>query len=109
MVTMTVTRCLSSFFSRFLQRMVQEFLALFQFSETGAIKREARLAAKDANREQQVIGKVQELAKGGPFPAEAVGRFYQKLIEEMRNWEQKLNDAATPQSSSQPVTTGASK
>ena len=36
MVTMTVTRCLSSFFSRFLQRMVQEFLALFRFSETGA-------------------------------------------------------------------------
>jgi hypothetical protein len=33
-VTMTVTRCLSSFFSRFLQRIVREFLALFRFNET---------------------------------------------------------------------------
>jgi chorismate mutase/prephenate dehydratase len=63
--------------------------------EVGVIKRQARLAVKDANREQQVIEKVQKLAKGGPLPAEAVGRIYQKLIEEMRDWEQKLNDAAS--------------
>jgi chorismate mutase / prephenate dehydratase len=74
--------------------------------EVGVIKRQARLAVKDANREQQVIEKVQKLAKGGPLPAEAVGRIYQKLIEEMRDWEQKLNDAATPQSPGQPATTG---
>jgi chorismate mutase / prephenate dehydratase len=74
--------------------------------EVGVIKRQARLAVKDANREQQVIEKVQKLAKGGPLPAEAVGRICQKLIEEMRDWEQKLNDAATPQSPGQPATTG---
>ena len=71
--------------------------------EVGAIKREAGLTIRDAQREHQVIEKVQRLAKGGPLPAEAVGRIYQKLIEEMRNWEQKLNDAATRQSSSQPA------
>ena len=57
--------------------------------EVGNIKREAHLAVKDANREQQVIEKVEELAKSGPLPAEAVGRIYQKLIEEMRDWETK--------------------
>jgi chorismate mutase / prephenate dehydratase len=77
--------------------------------EVGAVKREAGLTIRDAQREQQVIEKVQRLAKGGPLPAEAVGRIYQKLIEEMRTWEQKLNDAVTPQSSSQPVTTDDSK
>jgi chorismate mutase len=41
------------------------------------------------DREQQVIGKAHELAKGGPLPAEAVGRIYRELIEEMRNWEAK--------------------
>jgi chorismate mutase / prephenate dehydratase len=55
--------------------------------EVGNIEREAHLAVKDANREQQVIQKAEELAKGGPLPAEAVGRIYQKLVEEMRNWE----------------------
>ena len=62
--------------------------------EVGAIKREAGLTIRDAQREHQVIEKVQRLAKGGPLPAEAVGRIYQRLIEEMRTWEQKLNDAA---------------
>jgi hypothetical protein len=42
-----------------------------------------------------VIEKAQDLAKGGPLPVEAVGRIYQKLVEEMRSWEAKL-DAATP-------------
>jgi chorismate mutase len=62
--------------------------------EVGAIKREAGLTIRDAQREHHVIEKVQRLAKGGPLPAEAVGRIYQRLIEEMRTWEQKLNDAA---------------
>jgi cytochrome P450 len=44
---------------------------------------------------QQVIEKAQKLAKRGPLPAEAVGRIYQKLVEEMRDWEAKL-DATTP-------------
>src|ERR1700738_4985911 len=76
--------------------------------KVGNIKREAHLPVTDPSREQQVIAKAQELAKGGPLPAEAVGRIYQKLIEEMRNWEAKLG-AAAPQSSDQPAATGGSK
>jgi chorismate mutase len=60
------------------------------------------------NRERQVIERAQELAKSGPLPAEAVGRIYQKLVEEMRNWEAKL-DAAAPQSSSQSAAKGDSR
>jgi chorismate mutase len=46
--------------------------------EVGNIKREAHLPVTVHSREQQVIEKAQELAKGGPLPAEAVGRIYQK-------------------------------
>jgi chorismate mutase len=63
--------------------------------EVGKIKREAHLPVTVPSREQQVIAKAEELAKGGPLPAEAVGRIYQKLVEEMRSWEAQL-DAATP-------------
>src|SRR5258707_13073627 len=76
--------------------------------EVGDIKREARLPVTVPSREQQVIAKAQDLAKGGPLPAEAVGRIYQKLVEEMRNWEAKL-DATASQSSSKPAATGGSK
>jgi chorismate mutase-like protein len=55
--------------------------------EVGNLKREAHLPVTAPSREQQVIEKAEELAKGGPLPAEAVGRIYQKLVEEMRNWE----------------------
>jgi chorismate mutase len=65
----------------------------------GNIKREAHLPVTVPGREQEVIAKVQELAKGGPLPAEVVGRIYQKLVEEMRNWEAKLEAASAPQSS----------
>ena len=68
--------------------------------KVGNIKREAHLPVTVPSREQQVIAKAQESAKGGPLPAEAVGRIYQKLVEEMRNWEAKL-DATVSQSSSQ--------
>jgi chorismate mutase / prephenate dehydratase len=70
--------------------------------QVGNIKRQAHLPVAVPSREQQVIVKAQELAKGGPLPAEAIGRIYQKLIEEMRNWEAKLDAAATPQSSGGP-------
>jgi chorismate mutase len=76
--------------------------------EVGNIKREAHLSVTVPNREQEVIEKAQEFAKGGPLPAEAVGRIYQKVVEEMRNWEATL-DAATPQSSSRPAVKGSSK
>ena len=91
----------------------QRIVELFQqrarlVEEVGNIKREAHLPVTVPSREQQVVERAQELAKGGPLPAEAVGRIYQKLVEEMRNWEAKL-DAAAPQSSSQPAATGGSK
>jgi chorismate mutase len=63
--------------------------------EVGEIKREAHLPVTVPSREQQVVEKAQALAQAGPLPAEAVGRIYQKLVEEMRNWETKL-DATTP-------------
>ena len=91
----------------------QRIVDLFQqrarvVEEVGTIKREAHLPVTVPSREQQVVEKAQELAKGGPLPAEAVGRIYQKLVEEMRNWEIKL-DAETPRSHSQPEATGGSK
>lgn len=67
--------------------------------EIGNIKRAAHLPVTDPSREEQVIEKAQELAKGGPLPAEAVGSIFQKLVEEMRNWEAKL-DATAPTSGS---------
>jgi chorismate mutase-like protein len=76
--------------------------------EVGNIKRQAHLPVTVPDREQQVIEKAQEFAKSGPLPAEAVGRIYQKVVEEMRNWEATL-DAATPQSSGQPAIKGGSK
>jgi chorismate mutase len=74
--------------------------------EVGSIKREAHLPVVVSSREEQVVERAQELARGGPLPAEAVGRIYQKLVEEMRNWEMKL-DAGTPRS--QPEETSGSK
>jgi len=59
--------------------------------EIGKIKREGHLPVLVPAREQQVIEKAQELAKGCLLPADAVGRIYQKLVQEMRNWEAKLD------------------
>jgi chorismate mutase / prephenate dehydratase len=61
--------------------------------EIGSIKRAAHLPIAAPAREKQVIEKVQELAKGGPLPADAVGRIYEKLVTEMREWEARQ---ATP-------------
>jgi chorismate mutase len=79
----------------------QRIVELFQqralvVEEVGTIKREAHLPVEVPGREQQVIEKAKELAKDGPLPAEAVGRIYQKLVEEMRNWEAK-RDTGAPQ------------
>jgi chorismate mutase len=63
--------------------------------EVGKIKREAHLPVTVPNREQQVIAKAEERAKDGPLPSAAMGRIYQKVVEEMRNWEAELS-AATP-------------
>lgn len=60
--------------------------------EVGKIKRDAHLPVAVPSREQRVVEKAQELAKEGPLPAEAVGRIYQRLVEEMRNWEAGLAD-----------------
>jgi chorismate mutase len=91
----------------------QRIIELFQqrarvVEEVGNVKREAHLPATLPSREHQVIEKAQEVAKGVPLPAEAFGRIYQKLVEEMRNREAKL-DATASQSSCQPAATGGSK
>jgi chorismate mutase len=78
-------------------------------AEIGNLKREAHLSITDSNREQQVVAKAQELAKDGPMPKEAVGRIYQKLIEEMRNWEATLSASPTPAPSSQSTPTDGGK
>jgi hypothetical protein len=36
----------------------------------------------------------QDAAKTGPLRAEAVGRIDRKLVQEMRDWEAKLNGTA---------------
>jgi chorismate mutase len=87
----------------------QRIVELFQqrarlVEEVGNIKRAAHLPVTVPSREQQVVERAEELARGGPLPAEAVGRIYEKPVEEMRNWEAKL-DAVTPQSARQPTAT----
>ena len=72
-----------------LVELIQERARVVQ--EVGFIKREAHLPVTDKGREQLVIEKAEGLAKAGPLPPEAVGRIYQKLVEEMRNWEAGLN------------------
>jgi chorismate mutase len=71
-----------------LVELIQERARVVQ--QVGTIKQEAHLPVTDTSREQLVIQKAEGLAKDGPLPAEAVGRIYQKLVEEMRNWEANL-------------------
>ena len=59
----------------------QRIVELFQqrarvVEEAGNITREAHLPVTVLSRQQQVIEKAQDLAKGGPLPAEAAGRIY---------------------------------
>ena len=68
--------------------LIQERARVVQ--EVGPIKQEAHLPVTDTSREQKVIQKAEGLAQSGPLPPEAVGRIYQKLVEEMRNWEASL-------------------
>ncbi len=78
------------------QRIVQLIQERAQVvEEVGKIKRDAHLPVTVQSREQQVIAKAQELAKKGPLPPDAVGRIYEKLVEEMRNWEAK-HDGTSP-------------
>jgi chorismate mutase len=76
-----------------LVKLIQDRARVVQ--KVGAIKRETHLAVTDPGREQRVIQKAEQLAKGGPLPPEAVGRIYQKLVEEMRNWESGLDATKT--------------
>ena len=63
-----------------LVELIQERARVVQ--EVGSIKGGAHLPVTDKGREQLVIEKAEELAKAGPLPPEAVGRIYQKLVEE---------------------------
>ena len=71
-----------------LAELIQERARVVQ--QVGAIKQEAHIPVTDTSREQVVIQKAENRGKGGPLPPEAVGRIYQKLVEEMRNWEASL-------------------
>jgi chorismate mutase len=71
-----------------LVELIQERARVVQ--KVGAIKQEAHIPVTDASREQVVVQKAENLGKGGPLPPEAVGRIYQKLVEEMRDWEASL-------------------
>jgi chorismate mutase len=68
--------------------LIQERARVVQ--EVGVVKQEAHIPVTDSSREQVVIQKAEQLGKDGPLPPEAVGRIYQKLVEEMRNWEASL-------------------
>jgi chorismate mutase len=72
-----------------LVELIQERARVVQ--QVGVIKQEAHIPVTDTSREKLVIQKAEDLGKGGPLPPEAVGRIYQKLVEEMRNWEASLN------------------
>ena len=74
-----------------LVQLIQERARVVQ--QVGAIKQEAHIPVTDTSREQVVIQKAENRGKGGPLPPEAVGRIYQKLVEEMRNWEASLTDS----------------
>jgi chorismate mutase len=41
--------------------------------------------------QKKIIEKAEDLAKGAPMPPDAVGRIFQKVVEEMRDWEAKLD------------------
>ena len=70
------------------QRIVQLIQERAQVvAEVGKIKRDAHLPVTVPSREQQVIAKAQDLARNGPLPPDAIGRIYERVIEEMRNWE----------------------
>ena len=71
-----------------LVELIQERARVVQ--EVGVVKQEAHIPVTDTSREQVVIQKAEQLGKDGPLPPEAVGRIYQKLVEEMRNWEASL-------------------
>ena len=74
-----------------LVKLIQERARVVQ--QVGAIKQEAHIPVTDTSREQVVVQKAENLGKGGPLPPEAVGRIYQKLVEEMRNWEANLTNS----------------
>ena len=74
-----------------LVKLIQERAELVE--RVGAIKLDAHMPVTDTRREERVIQKVEALAKDGPLPGGAVGRIYEKLVEEMRNWEIDLNSS----------------
>jgi len=47
----------------------------------------------DPAREEAIIARLSDL-NPGPLPAEAMGRIYRKIIEEMRNFEALVHEAS---------------
>ena len=63
-------------------------------NEEGRIKKEAHLPVAVPNREEEVIEKSQELAKGDSLSPDVVGRSFRIVVEKMRDWEAKLDSPA---------------
>lgn len=54
----------------------------------GSIKRRMRMAVYEPKREDQVFANVLE-HNGGPLPADAVRRVFERIIDEMRSVQQQ--------------------
>ena len=63
-------------------------------NEVRRIKKEAHLPVAVADREENANKMSQVLAKGDPIPPDAVGRSLEIVVEEMRDWETKLDSPA---------------
>jgi chorismate mutase len=56
----------------------------------GMIKQEAHLPVAAPAREQQVLDHIVQLGGAGPLPADRLRRIYQRVLQEMRTWEEGL-------------------
>jgi len=66
-------------------KLLNERAALVE--RVGAIKAEAGLPVAAPAREQQVLQRAVEIGKAGPLPPQVLKRIYEKILQEMRDWE----------------------
>ena len=66
-------------------KLLNQRAALVQ--QVGRIKSEANLPVAAPSRERQVLDRAVQLGQGGPLPPEVLRRIYQKIVQEMRDWE----------------------
>ncbi len=66
-------------------KLLNERAALVE--RVGSIKAEAGLPVSAPGREQQVVERAAESGKAGPLPPQVLKRIYEKIVQEMRDWE----------------------